>query len=374
MWEEFKVLKGKAFVEKKEEALRVAREWQDQSGTIWTDGPRLENGAVGAAVAFRDSRGWVKRGTYLGKNKEVFDAEVFATMWVVRLLDEREERGRDYTIFSDSQAAVSRVQHDRRGPAQALARVVIATVDNLTARDNTLIIRRTPAHAGIDGNEQADETAKLAVEGRGERVEQAYLQEASLTCLTRRTTETRSEATSEWIRTHVGRRRRYRPPPGGKLRKGLARVRKELAGRFYQLLLGYTAIVEHLVRVGQASSDRCWWCGSGERQTRFHLLVKCRRWEPEIRRLWKRVGRDCGWGGARAPSVRLLFKDVRATPAILEFLESTRVGKIPGRILMAGGPDFEEGELEEASLRVQGEEEGTELSESEEEDGSDPPP
>ena len=41
---------------------------------------------------------------------------------------------------------------------------------------------------------------------------------------------------------------------------------------------------------------------------------------------------------------------------------------------MAGGPDFEEGELEEASLRVQREEEGTELSESEEEDGSDPPP
>ena len=29
VWEEFKFLKGKIFVEQKEEALRVAREWQD---------------------------------------------------------------------------------------------------------------------------------------------------------------------------------------------------------------------------------------------------------------------------------------------------------------------------------------------------------
>ena len=34
LWEEFKFLKGKIFVEQKEEALRVAREWQDQSGTV----------------------------------------------------------------------------------------------------------------------------------------------------------------------------------------------------------------------------------------------------------------------------------------------------------------------------------------------------
>ena len=69
---------------------------------MWTDGSRLENGAVGAAVAFRSSKVWVRRGIYLGKNKEVFDAEVFATMRAVRLLDERGERGQDYTIFSDS--------------------------------------------------------------------------------------------------------------------------------------------------------------------------------------------------------------------------------------------------------------------------------
>ena len=46
---------------------------------------------------------------------------------------------------------------------------------------------------------------------------------------------------------------------------------------------------------------------------------------------------------------------------------------MPGRILMAGGPGLDDEELEEFTLRVQGEEEGTGLSESEEEDGPGPP-
>ena len=126
------------------------------------------------------------------------------------------------------------------------------------------------------------------------------------------------------------------------------------------------------MRIGQAPEDRCWFCGTGERQTRFHLFVKCRRWEPGIRRLWQRIRLDCGWGGA--PSVRRLFGDERAVPAVPEFLEDTRVGKVPSRVLLAGGPDLEEEELEGFFLQVQREEEGTGVSASEEEDGQALPP
>ena len=88
--------------------------------------------------------------------------------------------------------------------------------------------------------------------------------------------------------------------------------------------------------------------------------------------MWQRIRLDCGWG--RAPSIRRLFGNERAVPAILEFLEDTSVGKMPGRILLAGGPDLEEGELECVSLQVLGEgEEGTGVSSSEEEDGPAPP-
>ena len=63
-----------------------------------------------------------------------------------------------------------------------------------------------------------------------------------------------------------------------------------------------------------------------------------------------RVRLDSGWGGA--PSVRRLFGDERNIPAILEFLEKTKVGKMPSHILLAGGPDLEEEELERFSLQM----------------------
>ena len=156
------------------------------------------------------------------------------------------------------------------------------------------------------------------------------------------------------------------------MRNALNRTRKEVASRYYQLLSGHAAVAEHLVRVGQATNSACFWRGSGERQTRYHLMVKCRRWSPEIRKMWQRDKADSGWGGA--PSIRRLFGDGRNEKSILEFLEKTRVGKMPSRVLLAGGPDLEEEELEGFSLQALGEEEEeTEISSSEEEDGPGPP-
>ena len=325
---------------------------------------------MGAAIAFKRNGSWKEKGVYLGKNKEVFDAELFAMGRALEEFDSRGESNRRYTIFSDSQAAISRIQHDRTGPGQSLAIKAIATAEAIAMRENVITIRWTPSHAGIPGNERADRMAKRAAEGREGEVASDYLMEASLSHLTRVTTEARASATATWIRDHCGRRRRYRPPKGGKMRKELGRCPKELAGRFYQLMSGHAAVAEHLVRVGQADNDNCFWCGSGERQTRHHLFIKCRRWMPEIRKLWQRVRAETGEGGA--PSIRKLFGG-RNTKAILGFLEETKVGKMPSRVLLAGGPDLEEEELEGFSLMVSEEDVETECSSSEREDGPGPP-
>ena len=176
--------------------------------------------------------------------------------------------------------------HTIQFQAQALAGAAIATVDELAARGSPLSIRWTPSHRRVLGNEQADEMAQLAAEEEGKRAGADYIQKASLPHLTRKTTEARTQATAERICERVGRRRRYRPPPGGRFRRELAREPKELAGRFYRLLLGHAAAAEHLTGVGQAASERCRWCGSGERQTRYHLS-----WGVGDE-LWR--SRDCG--------------------------------------------------------------------------------
>ena len=69
-WEQFREMRAEVHVQKKEEALKVAKEWSeiDQENTVWTDGSRLDRGKVGAAVAFMEAGIWRGRGTYLGQN------------------------------------------------------------------------------------------------------------------------------------------------------------------------------------------------------------------------------------------------------------------------------------------------------------------
>jgi hypothetical protein len=60
------------------DALATAQEWTDEEDTVWTDGSRLDNAEVGCSViwgrANDDRLGGVS--FYLGRNKEVFDADI----------------------------------------------------------------------------------------------------------------------------------------------------------------------------------------------------------------------------------------------------------------------------------------------------------
>ena len=363
-WNAMREFQGRVHVDSREDALALALDWTDRLGTMWTDSSRMESGQVGVAAVWWEEGRWRGVGTFLGTNMEVFDAEVYAIFQAIRLLNGRGEYGKDYTIFSDSQAAVARAQHTDCGPAQALASAVVDFSYEIRSRGNSITLRWTPAHQGVDGNKQADAWARRAAERREGRADPAYLREASLSHLTRVSMARRALDTGQWIRDHVERRHRYRPSPGGKMRGELGRVRKELAGHFYQLLSGHAATAPHLRRFGQPPSDECWWCRSGERQTRYHLFVRCRRWTPEIRRLWQDIERGCG---PRAPSVRFLFRDTRATPAVLDFLRNTGVGRMPGLALF--GYQGEEPDLEEIELVVPEEGWGSDN----EEDGPGPP-
>ena len=73
---------------------------------------------------------------------------------------------------------------------------------------------------GAEGNERADEAAKVVAEDRLGSVGPAFVAEASLSHLRRVTTEERASATGAWIRERVGCRHRYHPSLGGEDAKG----------------------------------------------------------------------------------------------------------------------------------------------------------
>ena len=143
----------------------------------------------------------------------------------------------------------------------------------------------------------------------------------------------------------------------------MRRVRKSVAQRYYQLLSGHAAIGsflhDRMTGPQRLEKDECWWCSNGRRQSRHHLFTECQAWTPQIRELWRRVGKDCGWDHPRAPTLRWLWKD-DAIGAVVELLENTRVGS--------------RASAEMTRARIDGGREGDEvLGQESEEDGPGPP-
>lgn len=136
-------------------------------------GSRLDNGKVGAAVAWweeahalapwrpegkRAGRAFrppyhpkpqlsrqTKRRYHLSNNKEVFNAEDFTLYQALKIFEARNEDGANYTAF-DSTAAFTRAMSDRIGPGQAFARAIIEVAERLQSRGCSITLRWVLAH------------------------------------------------------------------------------------------------------------------------------------------------------------------------------------------------------------------------------------
>jgi hypothetical protein len=104
-----KRLKGQVIVQEEEQALKEARK-EREGLVLWTDGSRKEDEWTGCAVVWKEDR-WNKRRVHLGRQKEAFDAEMYAMSEAVKIAEEicRSKEVRRVTIFTDSQAKFPRI-------------------------------------------------------------------------------------------------------------------------------------------------------------------------------------------------------------------------------------------------------------------------
>jgi hypothetical protein len=134
---------------------------------IWTDGFRDDLGNVGAAVAWKEGTECIGLKYRLGRNKEVFDAELFtlrrATIMIGDQVEDMISEGvQKIIIFTDSDAALNRIQHNKPGPGQTWASAIIRSTEDICRQNIQLEFRWVPGHAGIDSNETAHLPAKDA--------------------------------------------------------------------------------------------------------------------------------------------------------------------------------------------------------------------
>ena len=144
-WGTVRRFPGRIIVESRAGVQNTASGWGQHGDTIWTDGSRLDSRDLGAACVWRPpmDNGWTGRRFHLGSNKEAYQAR--------RVLDQRQEKGHEYTIFADSTSAIVRVRTDVIGPGQRFAIAAMEVCDRVITRQNTVAIRWVPAHLGIQG-------------------------------------------------------------------------------------------------------------------------------------------------------------------------------------------------------------------------------
>jgi ribonuclease HI len=332
-------LKGRVYKEPEETAKDTAFGWDEREFlTFWTDGSRQDNKSVGAAVVWHNQNDdYHRKGTYLGRNKEISDAELFALGEAVKHAARNPEDERPVAIFTDSQATLTRIQDDSEGPGQALTRRILAWEKEIIESGRSIEYHWCPGHAGVPGNEAADQTAKEAAARDTTRLsdlETEIVKWTSLSHLHRQSTDLRGSLRREWVEEKCKDHPQYKPRKRLGLRKPLQHISKRKAAVFYQLLSGHALIGTYLKRIGKLGDPSCKFCMKETAlQTREHLFNECRYWARERKDFYKSINYVEGYLGKGITRMKVskLFSDERLTECILAFLKDTQIGRRPGR-------------------------------------------
>jgi ribonuclease HI len=255
-------LKGRVIMEDTESAKATAETWTADRGiAIFTDGSKFEDGCTGCAAVWKSGDGWQGRKVFMGRNKEVFDAELYA-IWI-GLASARDHLKDDWmgaksiTFFTDAQAALKRIRNDDPGPGQWLARRIIRTERQLRQAGWTTEFRWVPGHKGVEGNEVADQWAKEGAEATG--AEHLPREEESITTLAhvaRGITEAKWNEHLAWVKERCRGKRYYLLRERQHTDPVASRAQKATASRFYQFRMNKAPTGPYLAEVGQAADDK----------------------------------------------------------------------------------------------------------------------
>jgi ribonuclease HI len=295
---------------------------------LYSDGSRLDDRRVGAAVAYKPPHGpWRTRLAPLGAGFEVFDAELVGVVEALEWALEEDLIG-PIRVLLDAQAAINRLQHAEPGPGQTLALQAHDLARKLQATGRRVTIGWVPGHKGVPGNEEADKAAKKAA---GRPSISKYLG-ISLAYARRSCTEAHRASRAAWLTKALTKRPKrtgqtYLPPRGRgwKLDPIAADAPKCLAQRYYQYKVGHAPIGAYLHQIKARESPVCLGCSRGT-ETVKHVLVSCRQWRHQRGKLYASLadaGVETPKESEQCPEARL-FQDPKATKALVAFIGAIR--------------------------------------------------
>ncbi len=160
-------------MEEKYKAIEKAK--KDKTNLpLWCDGSKLNQGGTGVAVVWKLGNKWLMQKVTLGKNKEIFNAEMWDISEAVKIAEQsclRAPQLSVISIFCDSQHAINKLKVMDCKTDQALKAQIYRKVEQLIQRGHEISVCWVPSHCQIEGNERADKAAREAA--GGERIQTA---------------------------------------------------------------------------------------------------------------------------------------------------------------------------------------------------------
>ena len=152
----------------------------------------------------------------------------------------------------------------------------------------------------------------------------------SLANVKRGFSEQKREDARNWAKEQLARTRNRKCRPGEKTKpdRTVAKAKKRLASRFYQMKTGHCLTGQYLAWTTRRPDATCWWC-QYKNQTREHLFKNCPQWKSQQKTLWATVLEETRKlpGPTRSrgrTNIAELLADQRCSQAELTFLANVR--------------------------------------------------
>lgn len=321
----------------------------------YSDGSMLEGNVGAGAVVLGTEDQYMFRAVNLGREAEVYDAELEgmrqAAAMAVECSMERNNWFTDAYIYLDNQAAIKRVSHLEMGPGQSTAIAMNCIAQQLLDRGIQLHVEWVPGHMGVYGNELADKVAGRAT------VPSSTICNGGMTTLSfigRAIREFRTRNWEvHWQTQNSGKHFQggFTPHPDAILKTN----QRLFVATVCQMRTGHGHFNSYLINIPKSgiTTTACK-CGS-RYQTPYHLLYECSSFKEARREL----ANSCSPGYSNTPlhHINLLYNS-KTVQYLQEFLKSSRICTRQWRLQGSESVESEEREnvVEEESLECDGEE------------------
>jgi ribonuclease HI len=256
---------------------------------IYTDGS-AHNGKVGAAaILTRNGKTEKILHYHLGSAEEhtVFEAELAGLLMGLHMIEANKKGNTSFSIGVDNQAAIKALSSRFDKPGHYLAAEAFRTAERIRKKKGkkySLTFRWTAGHSGIPGNEEADEEAKKAAEGKSTdaaklpKLLRKRLKISKSATIASAASERKKTWRREWLASPRYAKFKHFDStlPSRKFIKLISNTKISRAdtSKIFQMRSGHAPLNVYLHRFKRKESAQCPACGA-PKETPQHFLLEC---------------------------------------------------------------------------------------------------